>query len=135
MNLGADRRAWSHHKNGRCWPHQDKSKGASLDMRMASTLGEENDGCGDEELWRSRICGCFFFGREWDCLLTNSTWSCSWPSRTGSDSPFHRQIRRRVVGSHPLPHTLRDGEKWTTNFPQCGAGVVFRDKQARGSEQ
>jgi hypothetical protein len=34
-----------------------------------------------------------------------------------------------------LPQTRREGEKWSANFPRCGAGVVFREKQGRESEQ
>jgi hypothetical protein len=66
MNLGADRRARSLLKNGRCGPQQDESKRASPDLRMASTLEEENNGCGGKEPRRSQICGRFVFGRERD---------------------------------------------------------------------
>jgi hypothetical protein len=66
MNLGPDRRARWHLKNRRCGPQQDESKRASPDLRMASMLGEENNGCGDEEPQQSRICGRFVFGCERD---------------------------------------------------------------------
>jgi hypothetical protein len=96
MNLGADRRARSHLKNGRCGPQQDDSKRRSPDLRMASTLGDENNGFGDEEPRRSRICGRFVFGREREGLLTCS---CSRLTGTDFDSPFRRQIRCHVAGS------------------------------------
>jgi hypothetical protein len=35
----------------------------------------------------------------------------------------------------PLRQMHREGAKWAGNFPRCGTGDGFRDKQERGSEQ
>ena len=99
MNLGEYRRARSHLKIGRFGPQHDESKRARPDLRMASKLGEGNEGCGGEDPRRKWICGCIVFDRERDCVLMNSISSSSQPTGTGSDSPFRRQIHRRVAGT------------------------------------